>query len=509
MVFFGFFLILVAGASVADSSESQVDRDMVLDANDISFLQAGVDFQQASDTIKAQAEHDGGHCDIGTDHYSGAQHSAHTWNGAQSGPLTKQLADDASAGILLRVLREYGTSGTQGGWIFGHQHTNVQGQWRQSIGKAWKEVKAKDMVNGYPNNSDVQHTKNKYPGVVAYNMGNMIEYGTDYLPHIKASADMGSVLILHYEAPNPVTCNHAKSKDKTTVEGASVALLALPPANGGNAQVNDYWLRQLDAIAEVALAAKDSKGILQPLIFRLLHEDTGFWFWWGIGNGVNPGGATTQEYKDLYVYSRYYLTKVKNVKNLLFAYSPAKPSEFTDDSGTLEYRNRYPGNNNVDVICFDRYGHWNKDDSNNKISPTSYSEYMDGLINDCHEIIEFAEEKGKVAAICETGPYKGLQMVPDDVPNWWKTVFMAALENDPGSPNKGLKCREKIAWMQTWTNQKKDEWWVPIPADQFNSADLDATEAEMKKQNENQYEGFKRMANDPTVKFAGIRKGQW
>lgn len=52
MICFGLTLILVVGASVADSSEYQVGSDVVSDTNDISLLQASLDLQQATNMLK-------------------------------------------------------------------------------------------------------------------------------------------------------------------------------------------------------------------------------------------------------------------------------------------------------------------------------------------------------------------------------------------------------------------------------------------------------------------------
>lgn len=82
-------------------------------------------------------------------------------------------------------------------------------------------------------------------------------------------------------------------------------------------QIPDTFNKELDAIAATAQQAKRSDGTLIPIIFRPLHENNGSWFWWGATH------ASASEYKELYRYIVDYLRDVKDVHNLLYAYSPA------------------------------------------------------------------------------------------------------------------------------------------------------------------------------------------
>ena len=143
--------------------------------------------------------------------------------------------------------------------------------------------------------------------------------------------------------------------------------------------------KELDATAATAQQAKRSDGTLIPIIFRPLHENNGSWFWWGATH------ASASEYKELYRYIVDYLRDVKDVHNLLYAYSPG--GVFNGDS--TDYLATYPGDQWVDVLGYDEY---DSDDS-----ADDSSAWINTVVKDMKMVSDQASQRGKIVALTEFG----------------------------------------------------------------------------------------------------------
>ena len=144
---------------------------------------------------------------------------------------------------------------------------------------------------------------------------------------------------------------------------------------------------------------------------------------------------------------------------MLWAYAPSTPTichppdpgcaaaSYSDDSAT----SYYPGDDNVDIVCFDHYG---QDD------------YSQSLLADCGFVTDFAASHGKVPAICETGIGGGVQST--NLTNFFTKVLLDAVTRDE-------KC-SRIAYMLTWsegplfaapnrTRGPNSSYWVPVEGD--------------------------------------------
>lgn len=168
-------------------------------------------------------------------------------------------------------------------------------------------------------------------------------------------------------------CDFSESKDLSN----NCAQEVLP---GG--KYNKQFTAYLDVIADYAKGLGDDI----PVLFRPFHENDGGWFWWG--------SATTDKetYKSMYRYMEDYLTNTKGVHNLIYVYSPNGPV-----TSETKYLDRYPGDDYVDILAFDYYDDYNS-------YPATYSdEFLKNLKTSCEVIKKIADEKGKVAAISETG----------------------------------------------------------------------------------------------------------
>jgi mannan endo-1,4-beta-mannosidase len=132
----------------------------------------------------------------------------------------------------------------------------------------------------------------------------------------------------------------------------------------------------------------------------------------------------------LWQFTKDYLTSVKNVHNLLYAYS-------TDNFDSEEYYlDRYPGNRFVDVIGFDDYGSVRDQESASK------------TIKELHLIANLADRLDKIPAWTETG----LASIP--VPDWWTETILKRIKTD------SLTCR--IAWVLVWRNARPDHHYAPF-----------------------------------------------
>ena len=192
--------------------------------------------------------------------------------------------------------------------------------------------------------------------------------------HIQAAFGRGAVNTISWHCANPVTGGN--SWDNTP------AAYAVIP--GG--YLHEKFKGWLDRVAAFLKSLTTASGEQIPLIFRPWHEHTGNGFWWG------KGSASQQDYIALWQFTISYLKETKGVQNLLTAYSPDAIHFIWDSS--WNYRNIYleywPGDSFVDILGLDAY-----DGDGRK-----FSEVVPTL---CSTIAAIAAEKGKIAALTETG----------------------------------------------------------------------------------------------------------
>ena len=169
------------------------------------------------------------------------------------------------------------------------------------------------------------------------------------------------------------------------------------------------------------------------MILRPWHERNGDWFWWGAGH------ATDQQYVELFRFTVDYLRDERGLHNLLYAYSPNSP--LNADPGI--YLAGYPGDDHVDILGYDSYD-----------ETGGGQEWLRSVTADLAMVVGLADERGKVPAWTEFGPYEGTE--PD--PHWFTSV-LGALKADQNA--------SRIAWMLTWANYghgDREHAYVPYPA---------------------------------------------
>lgn len=279
--------------------------------------------------------------------------------------------------------------------LFGHQDD-------LAYGVSWK----------YQNDrSDVKELTGEYPALFGWEIAGLEKdalLSIDSVPFSKMKEfiikayDMGAVNTITWHLDNPL--NGASAWDTTMNSVAAI----LP---GGSR--NGLYTSWLDKVAVFIKDLKGSDGNAIPIIFRPFHELSGNWFWWG------KKYCSPEEYKQLWRFTKDYLSGSKGLHNLLYAYNMA------DFENAAQYMERYPGDEYVDIMSFDAYQY--SDPVNDKSFSTQVGARLD--IQD-----SIARKHHKIPAFAETG----YEAVP--YPQWWTEVLQPALEG------------KRVAYVLVWRN---------------------------------------------------------
>ncbi|MDR0832950.1 MAG: glycoside hydrolase family 26 protein [Candidatus Symbiothrix sp.] len=265
-----------------------------------------------------------------------------------------------------------------------------------------------------PGRSDVKDVTGDYPAVVAWELGHVelgaafnldSVYFADMKQYVKETHARGGITTFSWHGDNIVTGNTAWDCAQD-----SVVRTVLP--NGAN---HDRFLGWLDKVAAFFGDLKDDSGMLIPVVFRMYHEHSGNWFWWGNEQ------STPEEYKQLWTMTVEYLRDTKNVHNLLYSYSP---SETRDEAHYLE---RYPGDDYVDMVAFDCY-------YSGEVNAENSAKYQDAMRRNLETVTAYAQKAHKIPTIGETG----MESIPDST---YFTQVVYPVIND-----------YKISWILFWRN---------------------------------------------------------
>jgi len=256
----------------------------------------------------------------------------------------------------------------------------------------------------------------------------------DVVPQIKKAYARGGIITVSAHLNNPKFAAENGPWPTATAWDKRPAVKESLPGGAYNKVLNDY----LDQIADWAHNLKDDDGKLIPVIMRLFHENTGSWFWWGAEQ------CTPQEYQQLYRYAVEYLRDKKGVTNFLYAYSP---NEFWDTK-EVNYLERYPGDQWVDVMGFDTYGFLD-----NKLDA-----WFKVVVDNSAMIVRMAEVRGKIPVISEIG-IQAPDIGAGKIDNHWYRKLISGLKAD--------KDARHIAFLLTWRNSPNGDgnghphYWVP------------------------------------------------
>jgi len=267
--------------------------------------------------------------------------------------------------------------------------------------------------------SDINDICGTFPSIYGWDLGRIgsAPYNIDSVNFdrikfwIKSAYERGGINTISWHMFNPKTGN----RPNDTIHAVKDIL------PGGKLQ--QIYLKQLNCIADFILDLKSKKGTLIPIIFRPFHEMNGNWFWWGASH------CSPDQYKELWKFTVNYLKEKRNIHNIIYAYSPGN---FYSESKYLE---RYPGNKYVDILGFDCYSDFGK------------NETISQAISQIRILVTLAKKVNKIAALTETG----LDCLP--VENWFTMCLLYPVKND--SIARG------ISYIMVWRNFNKTHFFVP------------------------------------------------
>lgn len=294
------------------------------------------------------------------------------------------------------------------GILFGHQDDLAYG-----IGWKYKEGE-----------SDVKRVTGDYPAIFGWDIGG-IELGwkknLDSVPfdkmrsYIIKAHEMGGINTISWHTFMASDSSNSWTRDSTIVKRI------IP---GGD--LHTTFNLHLDAVADFMTDLKDKEDNLVPIIFRPWHEMIGSWFWWG------QKQCSIEEYKTLYRYTVDYLTRIKGLNNLLFAFSPDQNFESKE-----LYLERYPGDDVVDILGFDDYGDLKPKRDFNK------------AIDRLNIVIDIAKEKKKLAAFTETG----LENVTDSL--WYTNKLAKVIDFQ--------KIAKELSYVMLWRSDEDVHFYFSYP----------------------------------------------
>jgi mannan endo-1,4-beta-mannosidase len=299
---------------------------------------------------------------------------------------------------------------------------------REQLGKGIMVGHQDDVAYGHDwygkvGGSDIKYVTGQYPAVVGWELGHL-ENDAPYNLDSIFFADMKRLMLEVYKRGGINTIswhgdNIATGKSAWDC-GQDTVVKSILPGGVNHAK----YLRWLDRLAVFFSSLKDINGEAVPVIFRMYHENTGNWFWWGTKQ------CSPDEYNRLYRMTVTYLRDIKEVHNILYAFSTAG---ITTEA---EFLNRYPGDEWVDLIGFDNYC------GSDSISIEKYKkEVVAGL----QVVTDYARLKDKIPVFAETG----MESIP--VSNFFSNILLPTIESF------------NISYLLFWRNafNKKSHFYTP------------------------------------------------
>ena len=272
------------------------------------------------------------------------------------------------------------------GMVFGHQDD-------LAYGVGWKYIDG---------NSDIKLVTGEYPGIYGWDIAHIETNSTaniDQVPFVKMKQYIidgfhrGGLITISWHAPNPLTGGNAWDTTHGTVSSI------LP-----NGKKHGQYVQWLDRVAAFLHVLQTKEGNQIPILFRPFHELTGNWFWWC------KNTCTPEEFKELWRFTVSYLRDKKQLHHLIYVYNTA------DFNSVKEFLERYPGDEWVDVLSFDRYQHEGTNGT------TIFNKVMTDQLAIMNQV---AMDKNKPAALAETG----YEAIPD--PAWWTGTLYPLLKKYP------------------------------------------------------------------------------
>ena len=273
---------------------------------------------------------------------------------------------------------------------------------------------------------DVKDVCGDYPAVFSWDFLTMFENETEaarMLDRMKFAYNSGGINTI---------CWHFRDYEKNSFYADGLGYEAFPALLPGGKYHENYKISLIE-IAEFVQKCRGKNGELIPIIFRPFHEQNGSWFWWGKGH------RTEQQYIDLWQFTVTYLRDTLEVHNFIYAFSP----DGNQWENKAEYLVDYPGDEYVDMYGVDFY------------FPSGDDATISRFKQRCQHVVEYAQEKNKVAAVTEAGSRKDWQLSELAIPNWFTKCLLAPIKEDEIAKNVSFAC--------VWRNASTDHHFAPYP----------------------------------------------
>ena len=277
--------------------------------------------------------------------------------------------------------------------------------------------------------SDVSDVVGDLPAIFGWDAFEITHHktGDSLRDRIEYSYRLGGIQAMCWHAYDPLDKSFYHDGVSKSEYGSSVVDDILP---GGKHHAT--FKNRLDQLATFFKSLRGPKGESIPLLFRPWHEHNGSWFWWG------KPQTDPEDYLALWRFTVEYLRDEKNVHNLIYVFSP----DAGQYSSPEDYFEIYPGDNYADVFGVDAY--WMG-------IPALDKEYF---INKIRSLAQVAHQRGKLAAVTETGDKFAAKMGGERLANaqWFSHCLEAILTDED---------TRRIAFVMTWRNDRPKHHFNP------------------------------------------------
>ncbi len=307
------------------------------------------------------------------------------------------------------------------GFLFGHEDAQAYGVGWNSRAESSREER-----------SDVKSTTGDFPAVHGWDLGRTLDQEMNIdsvrfdqmLEWIKATYKRRGINTLSWHLDNLIS--NGDSWDRTK------AVKQLLPGGSEHSKL----IYHLDLLADFIDQCR-IYGVRIPMILRPWHEHNGNWFWWGKGN------LSEEEYIQLFRFTVDYLRTTRKIHHLLICFSPDRGGFKLNKKAKVNYLYGYPDDDYVDILGLDNYMDVGK--FSNPLTKKQKGNFVKSL----QLITSIAREKGKVAALTETG----LEGVKKS--NWFTECLL--------NPIKENSETIQIAWALIWRNANRTHHYAAYP----------------------------------------------
>ena len=240
------------------------------------------------------------------------------------------------------------------------------------------------------------------------------------------------ILDAHNQGGVTSICWHQYDPVQTEFSSQSIKYKPIPQMLPGG-KYHEYYKTKLKKIALFVKTLRGESGESVPIIFRPYHEQNGNWFWWG------KTYRTEQEFIEFWQFTVEYLRDSLGVHNFIYAFSP----DGNQYEQKADYLIDYPGDDFVDILGMDYY------------FGSGDAQDIDRFKQRVVRIVEYAEDRNKVAAITEVGDRKGWNTSQLLIEKWFTHCLLNPVKND--------KTSRKIVYASVWRNESEQHHFAPYP----------------------------------------------